>query len=171
MYATLVEIAVLTVFPVAMVMAAVSDLFTMTVSNRLTVGLAAAFFVVAPLSGMDLETIGIHVAVCLGMLAVGIALFAPGWIGGGDAKLIAATALWLGLAPLGHYLFVSAISGCALTVILLKFRSVPLPAWAGEQPWIARLHRADRGAPYCIALAVAGLSAYTQGELFALAAL
>ena len=143
----------------------------MTVSNRLTVGLAAAFFVVAPLSGMGLETIGLHVAVCLGMLVFGIAVFAMGWVGGGDAKLIAATSLWLGLAPLLHYLVIASLAGGVMTIVLLKFRTMPLPAWAGQQPWITRLHSADRGAPYCIALAVAGLSAYPSSKLFALAAL
>lgn len=168
---TVAQIAVLTVFPAAMVLAGLSDLFTMRVSNRLTLALAAAFFVVAPAVGMDLETIGVHLAVGLVMLAICVALFAPGWIGGGDAKLIAVTGLWLGLEPLGHYLLVSAFVGCALTLAILKFRGVPLPEWAGNQPWIARLHRADRGAPYCVALSIAALSAYPTGELFRLAAL
>ena len=167
----LLPIVALTVFPAGMVLAACSDLFTMRVSNRLTLGLALSFFVVAPWSGLSLETIGIHVAICLVMLAAGIAMFAPGWIGGGDAKLIAATSLWLGLEPLGHYLVAAAIYGCLLTLVLLRFRTMPLPAWAGGQDWIARLHRADRGAPYCIALAIAGLSAYPTTELFKAAAL
>ena len=171
MFDSFLQIAVLTVFPVAMVLAALSDLFTMTVSNRLTAGLAVAFFIVAPMSGMGLETIGLHVAVCLGLLALCIAMFAMGWLGGGDAKLIAATGLWLGLAPLLHYLIVAALVGGAMAIVLLKFRTVPLPAWADEQAWITRLHRADCGAPYCIALAIGGLSAYPTSELFALAAL
>lgn len=166
---TLLQIAILTIFPAGMVLAAISDLFTMTVSNRLTLTLAAAFFVIALWSGMSLETIGIHVAVCIGALVVGIAMFAPGWIGGADAKLIAASALWLGPESLGYYLLYSAVVGGVMTVILLKMREIPLPEWACNQPWIARLHRADKGVPYCIALAAAGLSAYTHSDVFALA--
>ena len=170
MFDSVLQIAILTIFPIAMVLAALSDLFTMTVSNRLTGALAAAFFIVAPLSGMGLEAIGLHVAVCLGMLVLGIAAFAMGWVGGGDAKLIAATGLWLGLAPLPHYLIVATICGGVMALVLLKFRTVPLPVWADRQQWIARLHRADCGAPYCIALGIAGLSAYPSSQLFSLAA-
>ena len=43
MFDSVMQIAILTIFPIAMVLAASSDLFTMTVSNRLTGGLAAAF--------------------------------------------------------------------------------------------------------------------------------
>ena len=171
MFDSVLQIVVLTVFPITMVLAAFSDLFTMTVSNRLTGGLAAAFFVVAPLSGMGFETLGIHVAVCLGMLVFCIAMFAMGWVGGGDAKLIAATALWLGPAPLIYYLVMATLVGGVMAIMLLKFRTMPLPVWAGQQPWVTRLHRADSGAPYCIALAIGGLSAYPTSELFALAAL
>ena len=165
------QLAVLTVFPAAMVMAALSDVLTMTISNRLTVGLALAFFVIAPLSGMSLEAMAFHAAAGLVMLVIGIALFAPGWIGGGDAKVLAATALWLGWGPMPYYVAVATLSGCLLTIALLTFRGVPLPSWVDGSPWVARLHRADNGAPYCVALAFAGLVAYPSSWWFTVAGL
>ena len=79
-----------------MAFAAATDLFTMTVPNRLALALVACFFVLAPMVGLGWTDIGLHVALALAALAVTFVLFSFGWIGGGDAKLFAATCLWLG---------------------------------------------------------------------------
>ena len=44
----------LLLFPALMAFAASSDLLTMTISNRLSIALAAGFFLLAPVTGMDL---------------------------------------------------------------------------------------------------------------------
>ena len=81
-----------------------------------------------------------------------------GWIGGGDAKLAAATVLWLGFAHLADYLLYASLLGGALTVLIIQFRAVPLPkAFVGRE-WAERLHRRDGGVPYGIALAAAALA-------------
>jgi len=154
--------ALLVVFPGTMALAGISDLVTMKISNRITVGLGIAFLVLAAWSGMPLETVGKHMAAGGAMLIIGIAMFAAGWIGGGDAKLFAATALWLGWDTLLAYTFEAAIFGGALTLAILLFRRVPLPDWFSPPDWIKRLHRADEGVPYGVALAAAGLSVYSQ---------
>lgn len=156
------DILILALFPAAMAFAAISDLLTMRISNRLSLGLALAFFVVAFLVGMPLAQVGNHVAASAAVLAVCFAFFAMGWIGGGDAKLAAATALWLGFTHLPQYLFLAAIVGGVLTVTLLSFRRWPLPESLAETRWIARLHSANVGVPYGIALAAAGLMVYPQ---------
>ena len=92
------DLLILTIFPGAMALAAATDLFTMTVPNRLALALVACFFVVAPLAGLGWSDVGLHVALALAALAVTFVLFSFGWIGGGDAKLFAATCLWLGPA-------------------------------------------------------------------------
>ena len=51
-----------------------------------------------------------------------------GWIGGGDAKLAAATALWFGFDHLLDYLLYASLFGGALTLVLLQFRQWPLPS-------------------------------------------
>jgi prepilin peptidase CpaA len=134
----------------------------MTISNRLSIGLAASFFLVALLIGMPLADIGRHVLASLLVLAIAFACFARGWIGGGDAKLASATALWLGFVHLMDYLLVASIVGGILTLVLLQLRKLPLPAPLAGTPWIARLHAVDTGIPYGIALAAAGLVVYPE---------
>jgi prepilin peptidase CpaA len=148
---------ILLIFPAAMMLAASLDLFTMTIPNWLTAGLAAAFFAVAPFAGLGLADIALHASAGLAMLVVGFSLFALGWIGGGDAKFFAATSLWLGWAHLLHYAILFSLVGGALTLVLLMARRAPLPAFLGRQPWAARLHDARSGIPYGIALAIGGL--------------
>jgi len=150
----------LLLFPAAMAFAASSDLFSMTISNRVTLLLIAGFFALALASGMDPRDILSHVGAAVLVLAVTFAFFALGWIGGGDAKLAAATALWLGFDHLIAYLLYASIFGGLLTLLMIRFRLMPLPAALAEQDWVKRLHRLDGGVPYGIALAAAALLIY-----------
>ncbi|MDP1729954.1 MAG: prepilin peptidase [Devosia sp.] len=156
----------LLVFPLLMAFAASSDLLTMRISNRLVLVLMAAFFVVAVAAGMPLPQIGLHVAAALLALAVSFAFFAPGWIGGGDAKLAAATALWIGFGALLPYVIYAALLGGALTLTILVARRWPLPASLIGVHWIGRLHDSKAGVPYGIALAVAGIIVYRDTAIF-----
>ena len=97
--------------------------------------------------------IGWHLLAGLLGLAMGFTLFALGWIGGGDAKLFAAVALWLGLKDLMPYALVASVFGGALTIAVLLLRQCPLPALLARQGWIVRLHDARSGIPYGVALA------------------
>jgi prepilin peptidase CpaA len=147
-------------FPALMAFAAFSDLFTMTISNRVSLLLIAGFGVMALLIGMSGADILSHAGAGLAVLAVTFTLFACGWIGGGDAKLAAATALWLGFDQLLSYLVCASLFGGVLTLVIMRYRVMPLPALLEGQDWAARLHRADAGVPYGIALAAAALVVY-----------
>jgi prepilin peptidase CpaA len=155
----LTDAARLLLFPALMAFAASSDLFTMTISNRVTLILAGGFFALALYSGMDLHTVLWHVAAAFMVLAITFVFFARGWIGGGDAKL-AATALWLGFDHLMAYVLYASIFGGILTFAMIRFRLMPLPASLAEQDWVKRLHKLDGGVPYGIALAAAALLIY-----------
>ena len=96
------------------------------------------------------------------VLVVAFVFFTRGWIGGGDAKLAAATALWLGFDHLMPYLVYASLFGGALTLLLLQFRLAPLPSVLARQDWVQRLHDRDGGVPYGIALAAAALAVYPQ---------
>ena len=48
------DLLILAIFPGAMALAAVTDLFTLTVPNRIVIALAALFFLVAPIAGLGL---------------------------------------------------------------------------------------------------------------------
>ena len=150
----------LLLFPAAMAFAASSDLFTMTISNRVSLLLAGGFAVLALASGMPMDAIASHAGAAAVVLAVAFVFFARGWIGGGDAKLAAATALWLGFDHLMAYLVYASLFGGALTLLLIQFRTMPLPAPLARQEWVMRLHRKDAGIPYGIALAAAALLVY-----------
>src|SRR5258705_11959758 len=98
----LTDAITLLLFPALMAFAASSDLITMTISNRISLLLIAGFFVLAVMTGMPLTEIGMHVGAAAAVLVVAFVFFARGWIGGGDAKLAAATAVWHPSAPLPH---------------------------------------------------------------------
>jgi len=152
----------LLLFPALMAFAASSDLFTMTISNRLSLALAGCFFLLTLVTGMSLAAFGMHLAAGALVLAISFGFFTQGWIGGGDAKLAAATALWFGFDHLLDYLIYASLFGGALTLLLLQFRKLPLPNALARQPWIQRLHDSGGGVPYGIALAAAALIVYPK---------
>jgi prepilin peptidase CpaA len=152
----------LLLFPALMAFAASSDLLTMTISNRLSLALAGGFFLLITVTGMSLYAVGMHLAAATVVLVVAFAFFSQGWIGGGDAKLAAATALWFGFDHLLDYLIYASLFGGALTLAIIQFRKIPLPAMLARQNWILRLHEIDGGIPYGIALAAAALAVYPK---------
>jgi prepilin peptidase CpaA len=152
----------LLLFPALMAFAASSDLLTMTISNRLSLALAAGFFLLTVIVGMNLPEIAMHLAAGAAVLCVAFCMFAQGWIGGGDAKLAAATALWFGFDHLLDYLIYASLFGGALTLLILQFRNLPLPETLARRTWITRLHETGAGVPYGIALAAAALAVYPK---------
>ena len=156
----LTDAARLLMFPALMAFAASSDLVTMTISNRVTLALVGGFVAMAFMSGMSLTDVLAHAGAAATVLAVTFLFFARGWIGGGDAKLAAATALWLGFDHLVVYLLYASIFGGVLTLAMIRFRLMPLPQVLADQEWVKRLHRLDGGVPYGIALATAALLIY-----------
>jgi prepilin peptidase CpaA len=158
------DIVRLLLFPALMAFAAASDLFTMTISNRISLLLLAGFALLAAFGGMSLNDVAMHVAAGAAVLAVAFIFFALGWIGGGDAKLAAATALWFGFEHMVLYLVYASIFGAALTLVLLLFRRWPLPLPLLTQEWAQRLHDAKTGVPYGVALAIAALIIYPETE-------
>ena len=156
----------LIVFPVLMAIAASSDLLTMRISNWLVLGLALAYFPFAFAAGIPLSDIGISTACALGVLVASFTFFAFGWIGGGDAKFVAAVTLWVGFGLMLPYLVYAALLGGGLTLLILAIRRYPLPDWLARYKWIDRLHDTKSGVPYGIALAIAGLMVYPETPLF-----
>jgi prepilin peptidase CpaA len=160
----ILDIARLLLFPALMAFAAASDLFTMTISNRVSLALVAAFLVLALLTGMGFHDILSHLGAGFSVLMVAFACFAMGWIGGGDAKIAAAAALWFGFGHLMNYLVYASLFGGALTLLLLQFRQWPLPYAFAGQTWLLRLHAKDSGIPYGIALAIGALMIYPETD-------
>jgi len=163
----MLDTVLLGIFPLFMVLAALSDVATMKIPNRLVLVMLAAFPVVALVSGMHMDVALNHLMAGGMVLAGGFALFAVGWIGGGDAKFAAATALWLGLPALVPYIVYAAIVGGVLTVALVLLRRFQLPLQMLSVRWVGRLHDTRSGVPYGVALGGAGLFVYAYTPLFA----
>ena len=161
----------LVLFPAMMAFAASSDLLTMTISNRVSLILVGSFLALALASGMGAGEMLSHAGAAGIVLVVSFGCFIRGWIGGGDAKLAAATALWLGFDYLISYFVYASLFGGALTLTLIQFRMWPLPRLLCGQEWAERLHRKDSGVPYGIALAAAALAIYPQTPWMAAIAL
>ena len=160
----ILDVARLLLFPALMAFAAASDLFTMTISNRVSVVLCAGFLILALASGMATTTILAHLGAGASVLVVSFACFAFGWIGGGDAKVAAAGALWFGFDHLLNYLVNASLFGGVLTLSLLQFRQWPLPYMLAGQAWLLKLHAKESGIPYGIALAIGALAVYPETE-------
>ncbi len=163
----MLENALLLVFPLAMAFAAATDFLTYTIPNKISLVLIAAFAAIVPFTDLGWPAIGMHVATGAAVLCVGFALFSAGLLGGGDAKLLAAAALWIGHEHLLAYVTMVAICGGALGMVLLAYRRVPLPGWLSGRDWAQRLHQHGGGMPYGIALAAAGLWIYPSTPWFA----
>lgn len=139
----------------------------MTIPNRISAAMVLMFFPLALLAGLGPSEILTHVLAGLIGLLVGVLLFIPGWFGGGDAKLLAAIALWIGLENLFPYAVSVALAGGAIAFAFSSARSVPLPTPFLGQGWALRLHRRDAGVPYGLALAAGALIVYPHTVWFA----
>lgn len=156
----------LALFPALLITAGISDLMTMTIPNRISIFLVATFALTAVAAGLPMQQALLAIASGAIILVIGFSLFALGWIGGGDAKLAAATVLWLGWDLTLEYLLVAMVGGGLLTLVLLSMRSLPLPAFAVGWDWLARLHDRRTGVPYGIALAGAAILLLPQTMLW-----
>jgi prepilin peptidase CpaA len=162
----MIELAMLMAFPALMAFAGASDLTTMTISNWVGGLLVALFIVLAVGLALPWTTVIWHFAAGFAVLTVVFGLFAAGWIGGGDAKLAAATALFIGPFSLADYVTLASLLGGALTLAIVWLRAKPLPRFAVAWPWANRLHHAGNGIPYGMALAASGLTVYPATSLW-----
>ncbi len=162
----MLEALIFVVFPFCMVFAAVSDTLSMTIANRVPLLLLGVFAVVAPLTGMDWATYGWHIAAGALVLVVTFGMFAAGGMGGGDAKLVSASAVWMGFnIHLLEYLVISAFAGGVLTIAILSYRGSVLATYTSRNMFLRNLADGEGGVPYGIALGIGGLVAYPSSPL------
>lgn len=161
----MIPAAIMVIFPLCMAMAACSDLLTMTIPNRLSVVLIASFLAIAPFSGLNVLDIATHLGAGATVFAACFALFAFGIMGGGDAKILTASAIWFGFShSLLAYLVYVSIFGGLLSIVILMMRSqhnlilaygIPMPE--------TMLHK--KKVPYGIAIGAAAFIAYPSSPL------
>ena len=144
-------------FPLAVVYAGVMDLATMKIRNWLVLALGGGWLVLAPLAGFGLTELGWSVTVAGFVFALTFTFFALGWIGGGDAKLAAVTALWFEPTQALLYFTYASLLGGLLTLVILQLRTSMLPAVLYRVPFVAHLRDPKAGVPYGAAMAPAAL--------------
>ena len=164
-----VLLVLLFAFPALVLVAAVKDAATYTIPNWISLALIAAFVPTAAVAWqaeVSLTVIGLCLVVGVFALLAGMAMFAFGWIGGGDAKLFAACALWLGWQGLAPFLFWTTISGGVMAAMLLVGRRHFAQLVGDNAPvWLTRLFSRTADVPYGVAIAFGALMAFRYGAL------
>jgi prepilin peptidase CpaA len=132
-------------FAGAMLASAVLDIAARRLPNWLNLAVAVAFLPWAWAMHFTGGLIFVHLVVGAVVLLLGFGLFAVGVIGGGDAKLAAAVAIWIGLTfDLLRFFLLMSLAGGVLAAIALVWQGVT--------------HRKlDRALPYGVAIGIAGL--------------
>ena len=152
------EFAILTVFPFAVAFAGAMDLFTMTIPNRISLAMIAAFAVLAPLAGLGLGNMAYHAAPDCSCWRSGCYCSSP-------VGLVAATPSWPPQWPCGWGLRTSSatcsvwrLPGVASALLFMRGEPIPLlrtclrPAVGGASA------RSLKRRPVRIALAAGALS-------------
>jgi len=109
---------ILIIFAIGMLTAAIKDALTMTIPNWASVFVLMGFFLVIPFVWQGWSVFGLHMLTGLGMFVFGFVLFAMGWLGGGDAKLMAATSFWWMPQDLFLYVFYTTAAGGSLAILI-----------------------------------------------------
>jgi prepilin peptidase CpaA len=154
-------------FPVLMIVPITSDLLSMKIPNWIPATLIAGNLAISLWLRLSWTDVALNVSCGAAVLILSGVLFERGWIGGGDAKLASATAVWIGWGSILDYGIAAAIIGGLLALVILASRAAALPRVLAAQGWIARLHDSKTGVPYGIALAAAGLLQYPHTQIWA----
>ena len=162
--------ALIYLFPAMMVVAAITDVARYEIPNWVSGVLVIGYLFIAVLKGAGIGQLSMHVAAGAVVFAIGAVLFYFKAFGGGDVKLLAASAVWVGWQDLLPYLIVVALAGGVVTLLLIGFHWVnkfvgrvndPLTAEGGAA-WIKRLLSPDKGVPYGVAIGLAGLLIFSS---------
>ena len=136
----------------ALIWAALSDLRYYLIPNRIPLAVVAAYAAIAGFLPLTFVAGGLLTG--LAVLAVGTIIFARGWMGGGDVKLLAAVSLWAGPSFLSLFAFVTGLAAAALAVLMLSpaRRFLPAPSVGALD-----LTGAHQPMPFGVAISAGGI--------------
>ena len=157
---------ILAVFPASLIIAAANDVYEFKIPNWLNLILFTAYPIGGFVIGAPTPLVFEGLLIGAGFLALGFGLFAIKIIGGGDAKLFAATAPWIGLHALGNFLFYTALAGMVMAIVMGIFRKMPIMPVYAHAPWLMELHKRKRDLPYAVAIGAGGLLCFQQMPYF-----
>jgi prepilin peptidase CpaA len=146
--------------PFLVVVAGAHDFFTLRIPNWLNALIALAFFPLALMTGMPMDAMLWHCAAAVVILVVGFGLFSGGFIGGGDAKLLAAAGLWFGWPAVAPFLIYTAIAGGVLALAFQMWSMLKIEQEVREIGWAKRLLNFKADLPYGIAIAAGAILAF-----------
>lgn len=161
----IVILLALGLMPALVIVGGLHDLLTMRIPNWISVALVLLFFPVALLAGLGPTALAIHVGIGLAALFIGAGMFALRWIGGGDAKLIAASCLWLGLSGSGMFLLWTGVVGGVFCLFLMMARQHLQMVTLYAPAWASRLLEPKGDIPYGVAIAIGALLAFPNADL------
>lgn len=151
--------------PALLIVAATSDVVSLRIPNWLTALTAALFFPMALATAMPLAEFEMHLLVGAGLFVTGFLFFQLGVFGGGDAKLMAAAGLWFGTAQTLPFLFMTAMAGGLLAIVVGMWSMASLH-WDIHASDVKlgsvgkRILALKPNVPYGLAFAVGGIIAF-----------
>lgn len=160
-----VTLLLLSILPCLVIIAGLRDLTTMKIPNWISGALILCFFPAAFVVGLAPMVVLMHVGIAFAALLAGMALFATRVIGGGDAKLMAASCLWLGLSGSGVFLLWTGVAGGVFCLALIAARAQLQSHTAGAPAWVANLMEPRGDIPYGVAIAIGALFAFPSSIL------
>jgi prepilin peptidase CpaA len=132
-----------------LLLAALEDVWRLQINDWLSGAVALSAFIALAMDGAAME-LWQNFLLFVFVLGLGTLLFARGWMGGGDAKVLAASALWFDLDQGWKMLVAVAIAGGLEAIFIMLLRLLPWPEiWRGQ---IAALRRGE-DLPYGVAIA------------------
>ncbi len=143
------------IFVIALLDGAFSDIREFRIRNRVPLILIVSF-VGAWGFGFDAQAWLGHLGAAGLLLVIGAGLFALGVWGGGDAKMLPATVLWVGFEDMSRFLLVMALVGGGLAALALIARRASLGPAGPVRAWGERL-AATGHVPYGVAIAAGGI--------------
>ena len=153
------------VFATPQLMAALNDANAMKIPNRIPLIVLAAYFVMVPFTWAGVPVFFEHLSAGVAMFAVGFAMFAFGWMGGGDSKLLAATSFWFTWPDVFNYMVFTAVFGGILTLFVMVGRKY-IPVKVMTSQWAHTMFRDETKIPYGLALAAGAIATLPQSQIF-----
>ena len=150
-------LAAAAIFMGAMIHVIYTDLTQQRIPNRIVLLLLAAFLPLAAVSGFSFQTIAFAIGSAILIFVAGFGCFYAGWLGGGDVKLAAVCALWLGPGTVIHFVLWTAILGSIVTLSILALRRKRALETGQE-------YRRDRFLPYGPGMALAAIILFPQSS-------
>ena len=149
-FTDLLPLLLMGLLAILLVVAAVVDVRTFTISNSLNLAVA----LLAPLFWLSISlplwpNVAVQLAIAAAVFALFAAAFYGGVMGGGDVKLAAALALWFSPASTLRFLVLMSLAGGVVTVVAM----------------VVHKSRGNAGRPeipYGVAIAFGGLAILAQ---------